>query len=179
MSSCLDSHSTSGGGRLICVKAGAGEKHTLTSMKAFVRSSAIVAIALGIAFAAPAAAQQSATVAGTTVNLGIVPAEVALRADGHRDSHPTNPPPGSQHLMITLDDQKSGKRVGDADVTVEVTDPRGRVERKPLLHTQGGGLPDYSELFEFRWTGKYTVRVVIAPKGAKPIETSFTVNHSV
>jgi hypothetical protein len=148
-------------------------------MKAFKRSSAIVAAALAVALAAPVAAQQSTTISGTVVNLGIVPAAVALRADGHRDSHPANPPPGSQHLLVTLDEQKSGKRIGDADVVVEVTDPHGRVERKPLLHTQGGGLPDYSELFVFPWSGKYTVRVVITPKGAKPVETRFTVNHSV
>jgi hypothetical protein len=164
---------------LIHVKCRADEKHTLTLMKAFTRASTILAAAIGIALAASAAAQQSTTVAGTVVNLGIVPADVALRADGHRDSHPANPPPGSQHLLVTLDEQKGGKRVGDAEVVVEVTDPHGRVERKPLLHTQGGGLPDYSELFEFRWSGKYTVRVVITPKGAKPVETRFTVNHSV
>jgi hypothetical protein len=97
----------------------------------------------------PAAAQQTRTVEGVIVNFGIVPAAVALRADGHRDAHPTNPPGGSQHLLITLDEEKSGKRIGDAEVAIEVTDPRGRVEKKPLLHTQGGGFPDYSELFLF------------------------------
>ena len=126
-----------------------------------------------------AAAQFSNKVDGLAVNFGIVPAEVALRADGHRDSHPPHPPSGSQHLLITLDDA-SGKRVGDAEVAIEVTDPRGRVEKKPLLHTQGGGLPDYSELFVFGYSGKYAVRVLITPRaGAKPIETSFSVNHAV
>lgn len=129
---------------------------------------------------APAAAQQSSTVAGFIVNFGIVPAAVALRADGHRDAHPTNPPGGSQHLLITLDDEKSGKRIGDAEVVIEVTDPHGRVEKKPLLHTQGGGLSDYSELFVFSWSGEYSIRVIITPRaGAKPIETRFTVHHTV
>jgi hypothetical protein len=127
-----------------------------------------------------AVAQQSRTVAGFIVNLGIVPAEVALRADGHRDSHPTNPPSGSQHLLITLDDEKSGKRIGDAEMVIEMTDPRGRVEKKPMLHTQGGGLPDYSELFVFGWSGEYSIRVIITPRpDAKPIETRFTVNHKI
>jgi hypothetical protein len=113
------------------------------------------------------------------INLGIVPAEVALRADGHRDMHPPHPPSGSQHLMITIDEEKTGKRIGDAEVVVEVTDPRGHVEKKPLLHTQAGGAPDYSELFRFGWEGEYAVRVTIAPRsGAKPIATRFTVHHS-
>jgi len=139
--------------------------------------AAFLAIAL---VCAPVAAQQGRTVGGLIVNFGIVSAAVALRADGHRDAHPTNAPGGSQHLLITLDDEKSGKRIGDAEVGIEVTDPHGRVEKKPLLHTQGGGLPDYSELFVFGWSGEYSIRVIITPRpGAKPIETRFTVNHTV
>lgn len=128
----------------------------------------------------PAAAQESKTVGGLVVNLGIMSAELALRAEGHREMHPLHPPPGSQHLLITLDDEKSGKRIGDADVVIEVTDPKGRVEKKPLLHTQSGGFADYSELFVFGWSGEYSIRVIITPKpGAKPIETRFTVHHVI
>jgi hypothetical protein len=142
----------------------------------------VIAIALlTMVFAwTPAAAQQSRTVEGLIVNLGIVPAAVALRADGHRDAHPEHPPSGSQHLLITLDDQKSGRRISDAEVVIEVTDPRGRVEKKPMLHTYGGGFPDYSELFVFGWSGEYSIRVIITSKpGAKPIETRFVVSHMV
>ena len=136
-------------------------------------------LALAVVWA-PAAAQQSKTVGGFVVNLGIVPAALALRADGHRDAHPPNPPPGSQHLLITLDEEKGGKRVGDAEVAIEVTDPRGNVEKKTLLHTQGGGLPDYSDLFVFRSSGKYSIRVIITPRpDAKPVEARFAVNHEV
>jgi hypothetical protein len=141
----------------------------------------IVASFLWIALAcAPAAAQQARTVGGFVVNFGLVSAEVALRADGHRDAHPAHPPSGSQHLLITLDEEKSGKRIGDAEVVIEVTDPHRRVEKKPLLHTQAGGLADYSELFVFGSSGEYAIRVIITPQpGAKPIETSFTVNHMI
>jgi len=136
---------------------------------------------LGIALVwTPAAAQQSRAVGGLVVNFGLVPAEVAMGAAGHSEAHPPHPPSGSQHLLITLDDEKSGKRIGDAEVVIEVTDPHGRVDKKPLLHTQAGGLPDYSELFRFGWPGKYSIRVIITPQpGAKPIETVFIVNHSI
>ena len=128
----------------------------------------------------PADAQQVKTVGGLVVNFGIMTAAQALGAEGHRDAHPLHPPSGSQHLLITLDDEKSGKRVGDAEVVIEVTDPRGHVEKKPLLHTQARGVPDYSELFVFSWSGDYAIRVLITPKGsAKPVETRFTVNHKV
>ena len=141
---------------------------------------AIAVCLLGVAFAWSASAQQSKTVSGMVINLGIMSAEQALRADGHRDAHPAHPPSGSQHLLITVDDQKTGKRISDAEVAIEVTDPHRHVEKKPLLHTQGGGLPDYSELFVFGWSGEYSIRVIITPRaGAKPIETTFTVHHTV
>jgi hypothetical protein len=44
-------------------------------------------------------------------------------------------------FLITLDDEKSGARIGDAEVAVEVTDPHGRVDKKPLLHTQSAAFP--------------------------------------
>lgn len=149
-------------------------------MNALAKRASMTALALlTIALAcAPVAAQQHKSVAGLVINLGIVPAEVALKADGHRDMHPANPPPGSQHLLITIDEEKTGKRIGDAEVVIEVTDPKGHVEKKPLLHTQALGFPDYSELFRFGWEGEYVVRVIIAPRpGAKPIDARFTVHH--
>ena len=141
----------------------------------------MTAILLGIVLAStPASAQHVRSVAGVVVNFGVMPAEVALRADGHRDMHPPNPPSGSQHLLVTLADEKSRAPIGDATVSIEVTDPRGRVEAKPLLHTQAGGVPDYSELFTFGWSGEYKIRVIITlVSGAKPIETRFTVHHSI
>jgi hypothetical protein len=152
------------------------------AMGFFARRSCLIAVGLlGMALAwTPAGAQQSKTIAGYVVNFGLVSAEVALQADGHRDSHPPHPPSGSQHLLITLDEEKGGKRIGDAEVVIEVTDPHGRVEKKPLLRTQAGGLPDYSELFRFGWPGEYSIRVIITPRpGAKPIETRFAVKHAI
>src|SRR5262245_463232 len=114
------------------------------------RNLLVVAVFLGLSVVwACACAQQRQTVSGLVINFGIMPAEFALRAEGHRDAHPSNPPSGSQHLLITLDDEKTGKRIRDAEVVMEIIDPRGHVERKPLLHTEAAGLPDFSELFKF------------------------------
>jgi hypothetical protein len=152
-------------------------------MKSFIQRFCIIAASLVASMVltwTPAVAQQVRTVAGLVVNMGIVPAEIALRADGHSDMHPQHPPGGSQHVLVTLDDEKNHNRIGDAEVLVEVTDPRGRVERKPLLHTQAGGFPDYSELFVFGWSGDYTIRTLITLRpGTTPIETRFTVHHEI
>jgi hypothetical protein len=130
--------------------------------------------------ALPAWAQQMKTVDGLVVNLGLMPAEQAMRVDGHRDAHPDKFPSGSQHILITLADEKTHRPIGDADVLVELVDPKGKAVAKPLVHTSAGGMPDYSELFVFGWSGSYTLRVSITPaKGAKPVKTSFTVHHSL
>ena len=128
----------------------------------------------------PVAAQQAKTADGLVINLGLMSAEQAIHAEGHRDLHPDKFPSGSQHVLITLAQESTGRRLGDAVVVVEVIDPKGKAERKPLLRTRGGGLPDYSELFVFGWSGKYLVRVSILPPGsAKPVRTSFTVHRAL
>jgi hypothetical protein len=145
------------------------------------RRWAILSALLGLALVwTPAAGQSKKTIDGVMINLGIVPAAVALRANGHRDMHPSHPPPGSQHVLVTLDQAEDGKRIGDAEVVVEIIDPHGGVEKKALLHTQADGFPDYSELFRFGWSGEYSIRVIVTLKGAvKPIEARYTVVHSI
>jgi hypothetical protein len=138
-------------------------------------SAAIAALA-----AFPALAQQVKTIDGLVVNFGLMSAEKAVHAEGHRDSHSARFPSGSQHVLITLAEEKTGRRIGDADVVVELVDPKGKTVAKPLVHTSAAGMPDYSELFVFGWSGRYTLRVNIAPgKGVKPVKTSFTVQHSL
>lgn len=139
-----------------------------------------IAFLLAAELVSAAALAQQKTVEGLIINLGVMPAAQAMRVDGHRDMHPEKFPSGSQHILVTLADAKTGSRIGDAQVLVEIKDPNGRVFKKPLLRTQAAGMPDYSELFEFGWNGKYSVRVSVTPKpGAKPIRATFTLNHSI
>jgi len=42
------------------------------------------------------------------------------------------------------------------------------------------GYPDYSEVFDFGWSGKYVLRVLIRRKDMpRPLEASFTVNRAL
>jgi hypothetical protein len=137
-------------------------------------------ILAGLVAAAPAFAQQEKSVNGLTVNLGLMTAEKAVHAEGHRDAHPATFPHGSQHVLITIMEGKTHKRIGDATVVVVVRGPNGTVEEKPLLHTQAAGLADYSELFMFGSPGKYTLSVKIRPpQAAKSTEAVFTVRHEI
>src|SRR3954469_25638214 len=140
----------------------------------------LVVAAAALLPALPALAQQEAKVDGLVIEFGIMPAEKAVNMVGHSEAHPQKFPSGSQHLLITLAEQASGRRLGDADVVVEVVDPKGNAVKKTLVHTSAAGRPDYSELFVFGWSGTYAVRVNVAPwVGAKPVTTSFTVRHQI
>jgi hypothetical protein len=139
----------------------------------------LVTAAVLVLAALSAHAQQAKSVDGIVVQLGLMSAERAVHAEGHRDAHPASFPSGSQHVLITLADAKSGKPIADADVVVEVVDPHGAVEKKALLHTSAAGMPDYSELFVFGWSGTYSLRMTATRPNAKPLKTTFTVHHSI
>ena len=142
------------------------------------KTSVCFAAAGAMLVAVSAYAQQAKTVDGLLINFGLMSAEQAIHAQGHRDAHPEKFPSGSQHILITLTDEKTAKRIGDADVVLEVIDPKGKAERKSLLRTSAAGMPDYSELFVFGGSGNYVVRVsVFQRKDARPVKLVFTVHH--
>jgi hypothetical protein len=137
------------------------------------------AFAALILAASPARADEK-TVGNLVVNLGLMPAWQAMQVEGHREAHSHEfvSHSGSQHLLIVVADKATGKRLGEAQVVVEVIDPKGKAEKKKLARTQAAGQPDYSEVFEFGWSGTYSVRVNVVPSpGAKPVNTRFTVHH--
>src|SRR4051812_36364011 len=49
--------------------------------------------------ALPAFGQQQKTIEGVVINFGLVTAERAVHAEGHRDMHPDKFPSGSQHVL--------------------------------------------------------------------------------
>jgi hypothetical protein len=141
-------------------------------------SRALAAAALSAALvAAPVAAQQMKTVGGVVVNIGIISAIAAEHADARHGVHKGGHGSGMEHVVVSLAEEKSGARIGDADVTIEVKTPKGSVQKKPALPMVTAGYPDYSEVFDFGWSGSYVVRVSVKRKAAKPIEAVFTVNR--
>lgn len=149
-------------------------------MSIFGISRALAAAALSAALvAAPAAAQQMKTVGGVVVNIGIISAIAAEHADARHGVHKGGHGSGVEHVVVSLAEEKSGARIGDADVTIEVKTPKGSVQKKPALPMVTAGYPDYSEVFDFGWSGSYVVRVSVKRKAAKPIEAVFTVNRVI
>ena len=139
--------------------------------------SAILAAAL---WSLPAAAQQMKTVQGVVVNLGIIDAIAAEHADSQHGVHKGGHGGGMEHILVSLAEEKGGMRIGDAQVTIEVRNPKGVVQKKPAMAMITAGFPDYSEVFEFGWSGSYLVTVLVKRKGsAKPVRARFTVNRLI
>jgi hypothetical protein len=141
----------------------------------------LAASALGLALvASPLSAQQMKKVDGIVVNIGIVHALEAEHVDAQHGVHKGGHGSGAQHVIVSLAEEKSGARIGDAEVSIELQDPQGRLQRKAMMAMITAGFPDYSEVFNFGWSGRYTLRVSITRKGmAKPVRTAFTVNRAL
>lgn len=138
--------------------------------------SAILAAALA---SLPAAAQQQ-TVEGVVVNLGIINAISAEHSDAQHGVHKGGHGGGMEHVLVSLADEKGGARIGDAEVTIEVRDPKGVVQKKSAMAMMTAGFPDYSEVFEFGWSGRYVVTVLVKRKGAaKPVRARFAINRVI
>ena len=136
------------------------------------------AAALAAAFAFPVSAQQMKTVGGIVVNIGIMSAIGAEHADAQHGVHIGGHGPGQEHIVVALTEDNGGGRIADAEVAIEVKNPKGTVQKKLGLPMVTAGYPDYSEVFDFGWSGNYSVSVWIKRKGtAKPVEARFSVNR--
>jgi hypothetical protein len=115
-----------------------------------------------------------------TIRYGLVNAIDAEHADAQHGTHKGAHGSGMEHLVVSLADAATGSRIAGARVEVEVRDPKGRVQRKSLQAMITAGVPDYSEVFEFGWSGRYTIRMSILRQGfSRPIKASFTHNHAI
>lgn len=150
-------------------------------MNRSVSSRVLAGVALAASLAAfPVAAQQMQVVGGLVVNMGITSALDAEHVDAQHGVHKGGHGSGMEHVIVTLVDDKDGGRVADADVTIEVRMPNGKVQKKPAMPMITAGFPDYSEVFDFGWSGTYRVRVVVKRKAAaKPVNAVFTVRRAI
>lgn len=134
---------------------------------------------LAVAAALPVRAQQMKTVSGVVVNLGIVNAIAAEHVDSQHGTHKGGHGTGMEHVVIALAEEKGGARIGDAEVTIEVKNPRGSVQKKTLMPMLTAGYPDYSEVFDLGWSGRYAMTVLIKRKGAaRLVQAKFNVNRA-
>jgi hypothetical protein len=129
--------------------------------------------------ALPVSAQTEKTVNGLVINIGITNSIDAEHSDAQHGVHKGSHGSGMQHILVSVAEEKGGARVSDAQVSIELKDPKGVVQKKALMPMVTAGYPDYSEVFDFGWSGKYQLRVRIQRNASKPVEARFTVNHAI
>jgi hypothetical protein len=130
--------------------------------------------------AAPATADQQRVVGATVINIGIVPLAQALQDPVEAQKHGTTHPGGSQHVVVSLADARTGRHIQDARITAEIRDPRGYSEKKALRTAVTAGAPDHSGVFVFGNSGKYRIRLTIELPGVKaPLSADFIWTHQI
>jgi hypothetical protein len=136
------------------------------------------AVAAAVLLSFSAAAQQMKTVQGVVVNIGIVKAIEAEHIDAQHGVHKGGHASGMEHITVVLSEENGGARIADAEVTIEVRDPKGVVQKMPAMAMVTAGFPDYSEVFAFGWSGDYRVTVLVKRKdAAKPVQARFAVKR--
>jgi hypothetical protein len=114
---------------------------------------------------------------GVAIYFGILPAELVR---GHPPGHPESGmhggvPVGENHLTVALFDDKTGKRIADAQVTATITGPdRFKLEKKlePMLIA---GTASYGNYFNMPGPGPYRITLRIRTPGiGRDIQAVFT-----
>ena len=104
---------------------------------------------------------------GVAVYFGIVPAELVR---GHPPEHPEGQmhggvPAGENHIMVALFEDKTGKRITDAEITATITGPdRFKLEKK-LEPMTIAGTASYGNYFAMLGSGPYRIALRIRMPG--------------
>ena len=139
---------------------------------------ALAGIVLGVAAAAPAMdTAYRHVVDGVAIYFGILPAELVR---GHPPNHPESGmhggvPVGENHLTVALFDDKTGKRIADAEVTETITGPKRFKLEKKLEPMVFAGAASYGRYFAMPGPGPYRIALRIRTPGiGREIRAVFT-----
>ncbi len=95
----------------------------------------------------------------------------------HPEEHPEikmhGGPKGTHHLLIHIEDEKTGKVVGDASIKTTVHNPDGSETTKVLESMTIAGFKDYGNYFDFKDLGDYHIEVAITPSKGAPKKALF------
>ncbi len=138
----------------------------------------LLAALLGIALSVPAAERgYRQVVDGVAIYFGIMPAQLVR---GHPPEHPEGQmhggaPAGENHIMVALFEEKTGKRLDGAVVTVTVTGPDRFKAEKKLEPMTVAGAASYGHYFYMPGPGPYRIRLGIRlPGTARELRATFT-----
>lgn len=123
-------------------------------------------IGMLLSYSSPILAQHDVkTVAGIKVMLAMFHTEEIKR---HPEEHPEikmhGGPKGTHHLLIHLEDEKTGEIISDASVMVHIHNPDGTKVSKILEPMTISGRTNFGNYFAFSDMGNYHIEVMITPE---------------
>jgi len=120
------------------------------------------------------AQHETKTVGGLNVTIGITSVEeIKKRPEGHPELKMHGGPKGTHHLLIHIEDEKTGKLVGDASVKATVHNPDGSKTTKALESMAIAGFRDYGNYFDFKELGDYHIEVAVTQTKDAPQKAMF------
>ena len=144
-----------------------------------IAATALLALA---ALSAPAAeTAQVVRVSGIDVFYGVIPAEIIR---GHPADHAERKmhggvPRGSgqHHLIVSLFDVKTGRRIENAAVSARIGEPGLTPQSKTLEPMQFAGTITYGNFFTMTSPGPYRIEVEVRPHDGVPTRAVFEYRH--
>jgi hypothetical protein len=143
-------------------------------------------LALGLAKSAEAKVEDSKTVSGLTVYLGVVPAEIVKGPGPHSAEQPMHggTPRGTHeyHIVVAVYDAVSNMRITDATVTAKVSGlglagPQTTLEQMKVSSTiANGDNITYGAFFNLT-SDIYTIRLSVQRTGKQPVVLEFKYDH--
>jgi hypothetical protein len=131
--------------------------------------------------AAPVETRQVARIDGIDVFYGVIPAEVIR---GHPPEHAKTKmhggvPRGSgqHHLIVSIFDVKTGRRIEDAQVSARISEPGLAPQSRDLEPMQFAGSTTYGNFFSMSSTGPYRIELTIRPHGRASAQAVFEYRH--
>jgi hypothetical protein len=145
--------------------------------KVFSCTASVLVFALAAVTAGAAERTRDQVVDGVAIYFGILPAELVR---GHPRAHPESEmhggiPVGESHIVVSMFDDKTGKRLTDAEVRATITGPdRFRIEKK-LESMPIAGSMSYGNYFAMLGPGPYRIELRIRlPGSTREIQAVFT-----
>ena len=129
-------------------------------------------VALMMLAAVPVAAQVPGekTSGGMVFRIGLAEAMAAARMSGHKPV----PSGASDHLVVSLADARTGERITDAKVRVDVAHPGSDPAEAMLVRMPPRGAESYGAYLDLRLRGRYRFRITAdRPGRAAPAIAEF------
>lgn len=136
-------------------------------------------VLISILWILPAFAQHEIkTVDGLKVMLGVIPVqEIKEHPEKHHAIEMHGGPTGTHHLLIHLEDEKTGKGISNAFVTVTIHNPHGKKIIRALEPMTINGIMDFGNYFDLSDVGKYHIEILIRLEKGETREAFFIIER--